>query len=169
MQRNFRIIAIGVTVLASIGAGSWIMQSGARPSWNLPVLGGGTMSLDGLRGHVVIASFGATWCPPCRAELPALQALADQYQGRNVKVLWISTDVESVSDQTLTSFVNKLGVRLPVLRDRDSSAYDQFGQVTLPILVVIDKQGQLVGKPHVGFSDKETFLQKMTQIINPLL
>jgi thiol-disulfide isomerase/thioredoxin len=133
------------------------------------VIGGRTLSLDDLRGHVVVASFGATWCPPCRAELPALQALADRYRGRNLRVLWISIDDKGVSDQQVLSFAQKLGVQFPVLRDTNESAYRQFGQSTVPILVVIDKQGNLVGRPHVGFSDKETFLQKMSQIIEPLL
>jgi thiol-disulfide isomerase/thioredoxin len=161
------IVLSASTVLASgvFGFG----QTAFRPSWNLPVLGGGKLSLDQLRGNVVIASYGATWCPPCRAELPALQALADEYQGKNVKVLWISIDEADISDQGITSFTQRLGVKFPVLRDPSGSSFDQFGEESIPILVVIDKQGKLVGRPHAGFSDKQTFLQRMRQIIGPLL
>lgn len=156
-------------IVASLNLGTFAGPIDNQPSWDLPVLGGGHLSLADLRGTVVAASFGATWCPPCRAELPALQALADKYQGKKVKVVWISIDDKKVSDQELAQFVQKLGVRVPVLRDLTGSAYEQFGQSSVPMMVVIDKQGNLVGNPLLGFSDKETYVQKMSSLIDSAL
>ncbi|GEM_PF-6613341 len=157
-----------VGLVMSLGWGSAV-SARENPSWDLPVVGGGRLSLADLRGHVVIASFGATWCPPCRAELPALQALADRYRGKRVKVVWISIDSEDVPDQRLAQFAAELGVSIPVLRDVDGSAFAQFHQTSIPILVVIDQDGRLVGEPHVGFAGKDAFLRRMAEVINGLL
>lgn len=162
---------LGVLLVGLVMSFGWGSAVSARenPSWDLPVVGGGRLSLADLRGHVVIASFGATWCPPCRAELPALQALADRYRGKRVKVVWISIDSEDVPDQRLAQFAAELGVSIPVLRDVDGSAFAQFHQTSIPILVVIDQDGRLVGEPHIGFAGKDAFLRRMAEVINGLL
>jgi len=156
-------------IMASLNMGAIAGPSAGQPSWDLPLLGGGRMSLADSRGSVVIASFGATWCPPCRAELPALQALADKYAAKKVKVVWISIDDKKVTDQELAQFVQKLGVKFPVARDLTGDAFAQFNQSSIPIQVVIDKQGNLVGKPDPGFSDKDALLLKMSRVIDSLL
>jgi thiol-disulfide isomerase/thioredoxin len=156
-------------IFGLVNVGVVALPSANQSSWDLPVLGGGRQSLSSLRGNVVVASFGATWCPPCRAELPALQALADKYRGKDVKVVWISIDDKKVSDQELAQFVQQLGLRVPVLRDLSGSAFSQFGQPSVPMMVVIDKQGHLVGKPHLGFFDKETYIQTMSGVIDSVL
>lgn len=154
-----------VSLMAEVPRGA----AGDQPAWDLPLLGGGRMSLAASRGVVVVASFGATWCPPCRAELPALQALADKYAGKPVKVVWITIDDKQVSDQELTQFIRKLGVTIPVARDLTGEAFAQFKQSSIPFQVIIDQQGNLVGKPEIGFSDKETLLLKLSRIIDSLL
>lgn len=164
-------LGIGIMLVGLAMSSGWSTGAGFQrdPSWNLPVVGGGRLSLADLRGHVVIASFGATWCPPCRAELPALQTLADRYRGKRVKVVWISIDGEDVPDEKLAQFTAELGVSIPVLRDASGSVFAQFHQTSIPILVVIDQDGRLVGEPHVGFAGKEAFLKGMAEIIDRLL
>lgn len=140
-----------------------------KPSWTLPVVGGGIVSLESLRGQVVVASFGATWCPPCREELPALQALAEKYRDRPVKVYWISVDDADVPDEVIADFARDAGLSVPVLRDKEASAYSQFGEEGVPLLVVINQEGRLVGPPRVGFPDRDIFLDELPKIIDPLL
>lgn len=167
-----RILSVGLALgfmMASLTAGAPVGASVGQPAWDLPLLGGGRMSLAASRGSVVVASFGATWCPPCRAELPALQALAEKYAGKKVKVVWITIDDKKVSDQELAQFIQKLGVNIPVARDLTGDAFAQFKQSSIPFQVVIDRQGNLVGKPAPGFSDKETLLLKLSQVIDSLL
>ncbi len=167
-----RLAVVAVLVgflIASVNLGVFAFPSASQPSWDLPVLGGGRMSLSSFRGTVVAASFGATWCPPCRAELPALQALADKYQGKKVKVVWMSIDDKKVTDQELAQFTQKLGLKVPVVRDLNQDAFSQFGQSSVPIMVVIDKQGNVVGKPHLGFSDKASYLEKISSLIDSAL
>ncbi|MBI3949568.1 MAG: TlpA family protein disulfide reductase [Acidobacteria bacterium] len=174
MKKQLRKMCVGGLVagfiLASFSIGALAVPSSIQPSWDLLVVGGGRQSLADLRGNVVVASFGATWCPPCRAELPALQALADKYQGRRVKAVWISIDDKKITDQELAQFAQKHGLRgVPVLRDLNRSAFDQFGQPSVPMLVVVDKQGNLVGRPHLGFSDKDSYLQRISSLIDSAL
>lgn len=161
-------VALGLWPIAWMASMSAVAQT-SQPSWTLPVLGGGQVSLTQLRGTVVALSFGATWCPPCRMELPALQALADKYQGKNVKVFWVSIDDRKVSDQQLAEFAQKLGVKVPILRDVNQDAFSQFAQSSIPMLVVLDQQGRVVGKPHLGFSDRATYLENISALIDSAL
>ncbi|MCS6805187.1 MAG: TlpA disulfide reductase family protein [Acidobacteriota bacterium] len=161
-------VALGLWPIVSMASMSAVAQTSSA-SWKLPMLGGGQTSLAELRGSVVALSFGATWCPPCRMELPALQALADKYQGKNVKVFWVSIDDRKVSDQQLADFAQKLGLKVPILRDVNQDVFSQFAQSSIPMLVVLDRQGNVVGKPHLGFSDKATYLENISALIDSVL
>lgn len=87
-------------------------------------------------GKVMVIDFFATWCPPCRAAIPALQTLHERYKDRGVIVL----SVQVSDDQSPDELMNKLGVRYPVLIDGDQLA-QSFDVKGLPTLVVINKQG----------------------------
>jgi thiol-disulfide isomerase/thioredoxin len=168
--KYFLICSVALSfVLMSSATHTNVEAQTSQPSWTLPLLGGGQSSLSEMRGSVVAVSFGATWCPPCRMELPALQALADKYQGKNVRVLWVSIDDKKVSDQQLAQFAQKLGLRVPIVRDLNQDAFSQFGQPSVPMMIVLDKTGKVVGKPHLGFSDKDTYLQNISALVDSAL
>ncbi len=140
-----------------------------RAPLKLPSLDGRTVDLAQYRGQVVVLSFGATWCPPCREELPVLQKVADQYRGRPVAFFWVSIDDPDVSTEQLRQFVSRLGVRIPVLRDPEASLLQEFKTDGVPALLILDRNGDPVGPPHVGFADPESYRNELTKTLEALL
>ncbi len=108
------------------------------------------MSLDGtvvksseLVGKVVLVNFWATWCGPCKEEMPALARLQQQLDPTRFTLLTITTDLQR---QGITHFLSQLGVSLPVLFDEDQEVSRAFMVRGLPTTVVIARDGTLVGR-----------------------
>ena len=139
------------------------------PAWKFQSVSGELVSLESFRGKVVVVSFGATWCPPCREELPALQEIADRYQGKGVQVLWVSVDERKVSDEQLRQFAAKFGLKVPVLRYPQTVAYADVGDGSLPMQVIIGRDGKFAGSPQIGFSNRSAFMSEVGGIIDRLL
>jgi thiol-disulfide isomerase/thioredoxin len=103
-------------------------------SFTLPDIGGADATLESERGHVVLVHFFATWCEPCREELPALSRLAARASG-TVKVLAISV---AEVDLRVRRFVATTPVNFPVLLDRERAVTKAWGVSTLPTTFVLD-------------------------------
>ena len=124
---------------ATSGASSEIDM--AVPDLSLPVLGGGTMNLAALKGKVLVVNFWATWCGPCRVEMPDLIELHESYQEQDFSVIGIATDIEG--EEIVAPFVEEMGITFPTLLD-DGTLSEAFGGVfVLPTTFVIDKQGMV--------------------------
>ncbi len=108
------------------------------PSLGLEALAGGVVTLDGLRGHVVLLNAWATWCPPCRDELPALEAVSRRYADRGLTVIGVNI---GESPLTVQNFIDRSGVTFPIWLDPEESSLRAFGTVSLPSSFLIDTQG----------------------------
>jgi cytochrome oxidase Cu insertion factor (SCO1/SenC/PrrC family) len=108
------------------------------PALSLPGLRGGRVSLRSLRGKVVVLNFWATWCPPCKSEMPLLQRWAHNLQGKGVVVLGVD---QQEGRKDVASFVNQMHVTYPIALDIDGVASAQFDVAGLPTTLVIDRQG----------------------------
>jgi len=115
--------------------------------------------------HVVVLSFFATWCKPCMAEIPHLEAIARDYVNRKVKIFLIDVgeDLQKVSE-----FINAKKIELPVLIDRYQTVAEKYDALTLPRLFVIDKEG-MIRKENKGFSDPQKFEQELVKVLEQLL
>lgn len=103
------------------------------------------------RGEVVVLNFWATWCAPCRAEMPSLDALAAAHEGRGVAVLAVATGRNP--PEAIARFYAEAGIaRLPVLTDRGSALARAMGVMGLPATILIDREGREVGR-IVGEAD----------------
>jgi thiol-disulfide isomerase/thioredoxin len=100
----------------------------------LPSTEGADVALESARGHVVVVHFFATWCEPCREELPALNRLVARGNG-NVKVLAVAV---ADADRTVARFFEKTPVDFPVVLDRDRAVAKAWQVVTLPTSFVLD-------------------------------
>ncbi len=143
-----------VAELKAIEARLMLKEGSAAPDFNLPVLGGGEISMSALKGKVVVVNFWATWCPPCLVEMPVLNELYGAYKDQGVEVLGLSLDEEGLS--ITQPFVEKLGVTYPIL-ESDRKTYQAYGNVlTIPHTFVVDREGT-VTKRFVNNQTKEGF------------
>ena len=109
--------------------------------------------------HPVVLDFWATWCGPCREELPHLSALARKYQGRVAFFGVNSNDQPAV----ITAFARQNGMTFPTLADARREAADKYGADALPTLVVIDRQGRVrvITQGYDPDADLEAALSKI--------
>jgi len=110
--------------------------------FELPGVAGGRVSLRDHAGQVVLLNFWATWCPPCREELPALQALHASLAGEGLSVLAVSVDGGSAD--AVARFAGERGLAFPVLHDPREEVARRYGVFAYPTSVVIDRAGRVV-------------------------
>ena len=110
------------------------------PAVQLPGLDGAAWSLAAARGRPVLLNFWASWCEPCRAEMPSLQQLAERHRDQGLQVLAINY---REGESAVRRFLGATGLGLPVLYDRDGAAAKAFGVRTFPATVAIDRQGKV--------------------------
>ena len=106
-------------------------------------LAGAEKRLSEYRGKVVVLNFWATWCVPCRDEMPLLVRIQRRYQDRGVVVIGASADDKTTQDQ-IPSFTQKLGISFPIWKGATTEQMELLGLGTgLPVTAIIDQQGQL--------------------------
>jgi len=120
------------------------------PDFELADLDGHMHRLSDHRGAVVLLNFWATWCGPCRIEMPTLQAVHEDYGGPDFQVLAVAGDLEG---RTLVRpFMKELGLTFPGLLDDTGTVQDQYFVNALPMTFLLDRHGVIVYK-MVGFFD----------------
>jgi peroxiredoxin len=112
--------------------------------FTLPDINGSQVSLGNLRGKIVFLNVWATWCAPCRKEMPSIERLHQHFAGQDLVVLTVSVDIAEVS--RVKAFVDKHGYTFPVLHDPRGDIMDWFGVRLIPVTYLIDKSGRIVGK-----------------------
>lgn len=112
----------------------------AAPDVELEQLDGSRMRLSELQGQVVVLNLWASWCPPCRAEMPALQALHEQRGDDGVVVLGVNSTIQD-SEQAVRDFASEYALTFPIGLDRDGQATRLYQVRALPSTFFIDRQG----------------------------
>ncbi|TMQ73140.1 MAG: TlpA family protein disulfide reductase [Candidatus Eisenbacteria bacterium] len=132
--------ALGGTV---VGAGIGVDEPTLRRVLRehpLRTIHGETMTLDALRGEVVVVNFWATWCPPCRRELARLDALESDIGRRGARVLAVSVDRDPAN---VRRFVRRQRLRLPVAVDGPDGLARELDLSSLPFTMVLDREGRV--------------------------
>ena len=146
--RRIARVALGTAMLfvasAAIPA---IAPSGAAPDFTLRTMSGPNMRLAEQRGRVVMVNFWATWCGPCRQEMPQLDRLYQKYKSSGFVLLGVNVDDDVLK---AADVAGKLGVSFPVLLDTDKAVSRLYDLSTMPSTVLIDRDGK-VRYVHRGY------------------
>lgn len=132
------------------------------PKWELPGLDGKKVQSSEFAGKVIILDFWATWCGPCRMEIPGFIELQKKYEKLGLVVVGVSLDQDGT--EVVKAFKEKFGVNYPLVMG-DAKVVEAFGGVeAIPTTFIIDRAGRIVNQ-HVGYADKAEFERE----IKPLL
>lgn len=152
-----RPAALRVTVLAVVALAAACSGEGPRrapvvgdvvPGYGASTLAGDTASLDQLRGEVVLLNVWATWCPPCRKEIPVLQALHEDHADEGLRVVGVSVDAAG-EGEAVQRFVDSYGVTFDIWLDPGERVSSTFRTSGVPTTLLIDRNGRLVWR-HLG-------------------
>jgi thiol-disulfide isomerase/thioredoxin len=179
MKRIFQFTFLFASLLAALvipARGQDATAAAPVPEEESPVIqlkgaDGKDYDIASMRGQVVLVSFGATWCQPCKEELKALEELKKEYKDKPVKFVWISIESEEeVSDGGLRSYAKQLKISFPVLRDPDKRTFARFSErLRLPTILFIDRDGKLSLPNHVGMAAVPIYMAKMRERLDKLL
>jgi peroxiredoxin len=133
------------------------------PDFALRGLDGQNLRLREQRGHVVLLNFWASWCGPCREEMPQLSRLHDKYRAAGLQLLGVNVDDDA---SNAASVATKLAVKFPVLLDTDKQVSKLYDISAMPSTVLIDRDGR-VRHLHKGY--REGTAQAYEQQIRELL
>jgi thiol-disulfide isomerase/thioredoxin len=124
------------------------MLGQAAPELTLSSLGGASVSLNDFSGQVVLVNIWATWCGPCRIELPHIQDLHERYGNDGLAVLAINA---GESEDQIRRYLSQEGLTFRVLLDPESQSLRTFSTSGIPTVVLIDREG-IVRYGQVGYS-----------------
>ena len=125
------------------------------PDFSLETLDGQTVSLSDLRGQVVLINFWATWCPPCREEMPAIQSVYDRYRDQGFTVLAVNL-LETNAE--VTEFTDEMGLTFPILMDRSAEVFFLYRVRGLPTTFFLDQAG-VIQSIKIGGPMAEDFIE----------
>jgi thiol-disulfide isomerase/thioredoxin len=156
------LAAVGLLLAASSAAAALTSQAGA-PDFTLPSLNGPNLRLQEQRGRVVMINFWASWCGPCRVEMPHLARLYEKYRNAGFTVLAVNIDEDP---HKAANLAKQLGMHFPVLLDTEKKVSRLYDLSTMPSTVLVDRDGR-VRYVHRGYRDgyETTYDQQIRELL----
>ena len=147
LHRGARLACATAMLFVASAAIPAIAPAAAAPDFTLRTMSGPNMRLAEQRGRVVMVNFWATWCGPCRQEMPQLDRLYQKYKSSGFVLLGVNVDDDT---RKAADVASKLGVSFPVLLDTDKAVSKLYDLSTMPSTVLIDRDGK-VRYVHRGY------------------
>ena len=168
MRRMFQvplpamIAALAVIVVLSTDVSAGI-EPAAAPDFTLKSTTGKNFRLSEFRGEVVLINFWASWCGPCRQEMPLLSDLHDRYKSLGFTVLGVNVEEDSSDARRL---LGKMSVSFPVLLDTTSTVSKQYDVIAMPSTVLVDRDGNM-RYLHKGYKPglEDVYLQQVRELL----
>lgn len=165
-RRTFGILIAALVVVAGLGLANhyWLRRlpqqtavtptkaSNRAPDFVLKDVAGHDVHLSDFRGQVVVLNFWATWCQPCRIEIPWFNDIYDHYHDKGVVLLGISMDDGGAKD--VEPFLKEMPIHYPVVIGTEEVAEKYGGIFGIPTTIIIGRDGTIATK-HLGLTDKD--------------
>lgn len=155
------LVGLGLSITAACASpevASGKVEIGApAPAYSTVSLAGDSVSLASQRGKVVLFNVWATWCHPCRAEIPELRDLHAKYKARGLELIGVSVDAGG-EDDAIRAFMKDFQMEYPVWRDPDERVSAQFLVLGVPATFLIDREGILRWRKTGPIQPKDTSL-----------
>jgi peroxiredoxin len=160
MRNRIAVIAAALAMALPVLAGS---AGGPAPPFILAARGGADVSLAQYRGQVVMINFWASWCGPCRQEMPLLESIYRRYGRMGFTLLGVNVEPDS---QAANQWLQQTPVSFPILYDRDSKVSKLYDVAGMPSTVIIDRSGKL-RVLHRGYKpgDENEYLDTIRTLI----
>ena len=138
-------------------------SSSLAPEFSLPGKAGDAVSLGKLKGQVVMVNFWASWCGPCRTEMPLLDQIYKKYNAAGFTMLGVNVDSDSTDAE---KFLSQVPVSFPVVFDKENKVSKLYAVNAMPTTVFIDRHGN-VRTLHRGYKagDESTYLNQIRALI----
>ena len=160
---------IAIIIIAFVSSSSPEKPAGSDVSGHAHtnLVDGEKISLENMKGHVLIINYWATWCPACRDEIPGLIELYSKYKDRKFAVVGISVD--KGGESVVKEFIEEYGINYPVIMNTKQlqSYYEEATDRPIrgiPMNIIIDRAGKVISV-HVGFRSKDVFEQEIQRLL----
>jgi peroxiredoxin len=140
MRLTHAVALLTILLFAAPAADAAVNPGAPAPAFTLAARDGGKVSLADLKGQVVMINFWATWCGPCRQEMPLLAQLHDKYEPLGFTMLGVNVEPDSAA---AVAWLKGVPVTFPILFDTDSAVAGRFGVEGMPSSVLVDRNGQV--------------------------
>jgi len=147
MKLKHSLIAVVFSIFAASSLASSGMEGQPAPDFALKSSTGENLRLSEYRGDVVMINFWATWCGPCRQEMPLLDELYARYQRVGFNLLGVNIDDDS---RRAMQMIDELGVNFPVLFDARKEVSELYQVEAMPVTILVDREG-MVRYVHHGY------------------
>jgi peroxiredoxin len=165
MPKPSLLAALLLPLMAALGAAPACAATAyqSAPDFTLPSAAGPNLRLQEQRGRVVMLNFWATWCGPCKREMPQLNRLYTKYRASGFVLMGVNVDEDPLNAIGVS---NKLGVQFPVVFDSAKRVSKLYDLSTMPSTVLIDRDGH-VRYVHRGYKDgfEDTYDQQIAELL----
>ena len=161
IKNALRVAAIGSLLIT--GTAYADISAGPAPDFTLKSDNGSNLRLSEFRGEVVMINFWASWCAPCRQEMPLLDELYNQYQPMGFTILGVNVEEDSTQARKM---LKDIPVNFPVLFDNASDVSKLYNVVAMPSTVLVDRDGN-IRYLHQGYKPgyEESYQQQVRELI----